>query len=741
MHERSVRRAATGGDGSRQRQVDWTRLAALAVAVALLGTLSCGDGPAAPPPPAPVAATVTVNPPSASLSAIGETVRLSADVRDGDGRALAGAAVSWSSSDASVAEVGTSGQVMAAGNGTATIRATTGSVSGTATVTVAQVVSTVALTPAADTLVEADTLRLSAQASDANGHAVEGAAFEWASSDTLVAVVDDSGLATGVAEGTATITATSSEVTGSAELTVAVPMPTTVAVSPDAVALSALGDTARLSARVFDQTGRPMAGAAISWSSSEASVATVDSSGLVTAEGMGSAMVRATSGEASGSAIVTVMQSADSVTVLPVAATIGPGDTLRLVAKAFDANGHPLAGEEFAWSSSDDSVATVDASGLVTGVGEGSTTIAALLEDARGTSRIAVVNPDRAALVALYEATDGPNWVNDDGWLTDAPLRYWYGVQTGRSGRVVSLSLSNNGLSGVIPLELSGLGRLRVLLLRGTDVCTPGVGRFVRWIDALEFFDGSYCNESDAAALESLYRSAGGTDWINSAGWLGGPALEEWHGVSADPLGRVAMLDLADNGLAGELPSTLGTLTQLTELRIGDNVALSGRLPNSLTRLSLSVLHYAGTNLCSPGDDSFRAWVRDVASHEGTDAECAPLSDRDVLAGLFRATGGANWIRSDNWLTDAPLEEWYAVEADRSGRVVSLHLNRNGLSGTIPPELGELASLKTLYLAVNDLSGPIPPELGGLTSLTGLSLAANDLSGPIPPELATYLPE
>ncbi len=112
-----------------------------------------------------------------------------------------------------------------------------------------------------------------------------------------------------------------------------------------------------------------------------------------------------------------------------------------------------------------------------------------------------------------------------------------------------------------------------------------------------------------------------------------------------------------------------------------------------------------------------------------------PPSDREVLVALYAGTDGPNWVNTDNWLTDAPLGEWYGVDTDASGRVVWLDLFRNNLTGQIPPELGNLASLEWLSLARNDLTGPIPPELGSLTSLEGLSLSDNDLTGPIPPEL------
>ena len=122
------------------------------------------------------------------------------------------------------------------------------------------------------------------------------------------------------------------------------------------------------------------------------------------------------------------------------------------------------------------------------------------------------------------------------------------------------------------------------------------------------------------------------------------------------------------------------------------------------------------------------------------------LSDRAALVALYNATDGANWVNNENWLTEAPLEGWYGVDTDESGRVVRLDLsghwdddNRayvpHRLSGTIPPELGNLANLEVLNLQINGLTGTIPPELGNLTNLSVLNLAYNSLRGLIPPEL------
>ena len=270
---------------------------------------------------------------------------------------------------------------------------------------------------------------------------------------------------------------------------------------------------------------------------------------------------------------------------------------------------------------------------------------------------------------------------------------------------------------------------------RNADLCAPGTIDFVTWLEGIEDTSGPYCNESDVGVLNLLYETSGGPDWTNSSGWLEIPALDEWYGVTADALGRVATLDLSRNGLAGQLPGNLSELAHMTELRIAHNTDLSGRLPLSLADLSLGALHYAGTELCAPADTSFQAWLDDIVSHEGTSSECGPLSDREVLQALYDVTGGPDWTHNENWRTDAPLGQWYGVEVDDQGRVVGLDFIRNRLTGRIPRELGGLADLRSLRLYRDDLTGPIPPELGNLANLERLSLGENELTGPIPPEL------
>ena len=72
---------------------------------------------------------------------------------------------------------------------------------------------------------------------------------------------------------------------------------------------------------------------------------------------------------------------------------------------------------------------------------------------------------DRETLITLFEATDGPNWDDNDNWLTDRPLDEWYGVEMDDDGRVIVLGLTDSELRGDIPAELGNLVNLELLFL------------------------------------------------------------------------------------------------------------------------------------------------------------------------------------------------------------------------------------------------------------------------------------
>ena len=123
-------------------------------------------------------------------------------------------------------------------------------------------------------------------------------------------------------------------------------------------------------------------------------------------------------------------------------------------------------------------------------------------------------------------------------------------------------------------------------------------------------------------------------------------------------------------------------------------------------------------------DEPSGGTVSDRTASTPTETPASAETDREALVALYNATDGENWNRSDNWLSDAPLGEWYGVDTNNDGCVTVLILDNNELSGEIPPELGRLANLTELELSDNSLSGEIPPELGRLANLTGWASAA-----------------
>ena len=666
-------------------------LLAVAALAGLVWAVGCGDGatePPAPPPDPPRPTTVTVSPSTAELTAVGATVQLTVEVRDQNGNAMTGATVTWASGAPAVATVSSAGLVTAAGNGTATITATAGPASGTATVTVAQEVSAVAVSPAADTLVAGDTLRLSAVAADANGHPVAEAGLSWASSDTLVAVVDAAGLVTGVGEGEAEVTATAAGVAGRAELVVMAPVPATVSVTPDTVSLTALGQTAQLAAEVRDQIGRVMDDVRVSWSTADTAVAAVDSAGLVTAAGRGTTIIAATADSATGASWVTVMQSAGSVVVSPAADTVALGDTLRLAAEAFDENGHRVEGAEFSWSSSNGSVATVDGSGLVTGLAEGTATITATAGSASDTSQITVENPDRAALVALYEATDGPNWVDNTNWLTNAPLGMWYGVRTDRRGRVDALHLFENNLTGSIPPGFGDLSRLTALDLWGNRIDDVSGLANLTTLQRLSISQNNITDISPLAGLTNLTKLSVGEGPISD--------LSPLSGLSK--LRELKVFGTDDPDL-----SLLSSLTNLSKLALSHGNIVDISALSDLTGLT-------GLWLWENQIENISA-LRDLSNLTFLSLSKNSITDISALASL---PGLTDLYLTDNHITDvSPL----------SGltNLTFLDLAFNNIVDISP--LAGLANLTSLNLAANSIADISP--LAGLTNLEHLDLRGN----------------
>lgn len=319
------------------------------------------------------------------------------------------------------------------------------------------------------------------------------------------------------------------------------------------------------------------------------------------------------------------------ITLEPEEVAVVAGDTIRVRARVLNDRAQPISDAVVTWTISDPAVATIDATGLVTGLKEGS---------------------------ASLTATSGP-------------------------------------VSNSAPVAVHSL---------------------------------------DRATLMDLYTGTFGSDWTNNANWGSNEPVGSWYGVTANEQSRVTAIDLSENGLNGQLPEDIGRLAFLTELRVHGNAGLSGPIPASLTELGIQTLQYGGTMLCTVRDEGFQAWLNAIPTRAGEFLACN--EERSDLMKLYEAMGGEGWTESANWGTDDPLEDWFGISVDdTTGRVTTINLNRNNLSGEIPPEIQYFPSLRVLRLDYNRLEGEIPAEIGLLTELRRIDIDGNAFQGEIPPEI------
>jgi uncharacterized protein YjdB len=249
------------------------------------------------------------------------------------------------------------------------------------------------VTPPAATITVGGTQQFTATAFDAHGAVVPGATFQWGSSNGGVASVNSAGLATALAVGGTTITATANGVTGSASLTVSsgAGTPVLIVVLPATATITALGATQEFTAVAFDAMGNTVP-TAVTRSTSNPAVTTIDAAGVATGIATGGVTVIAMAGGRTGTASLRVTQLVHSVTVTPASATVVTGDSTPYTAVARDANGNVIPGTVFSWSTGNPSIATVNATtGVVTGVSGGGTIVQAVAGGVGGSATVSVV--------------------------------------------------------------------------------------------------------------------------------------------------------------------------------------------------------------------------------------------------------------------------------------------------------------------------------------------------------------
>ena len=341
--------------------------------------------------PAKVAAIVGMA--SVDSVRLGKTYGFVVETRDASGNKLTGRKLSWSSLNPNVATVDANGVVTGVVVGATVITARADGITGTTNMTVQPLVASVVLSPSATSVQINASRTLTVTVSDKNGLALAGRAVAFSSSSPNVATVNGSGTVVGVSQGRAIITgqAVQDQVSGTSTVDVVQVSVASVAITPAGSQTVPQGLTLQLAATLRDGSGNILTGRTVSWTTSNAGIATVSSGGLVTGAALGSVQITAECEGVTSSVTVNVQpRPVATVTLGPNPGGLTVGQQLQMSLDIRDANGNQLStvGRTITWDSANKPVATVQ-DGVVSGVSAGSATITVTVD---GKPASAVVN-------------------------------------------------------------------------------------------------------------------------------------------------------------------------------------------------------------------------------------------------------------------------------------------------------------------------------------------------------------
>ncbi|MYD08112.1 MAG: S8 family serine peptidase, partial [Acidimicrobiaceae bacterium] len=319
----------------------------------------------------------------------------------------------------------------------------------------------------------------------------------------------------------------------------------------------------------------------------------------------------------------------------------------------------------------------------------------------------------------------------------------------GNRVNLVGLNLGNNRLTGTIPSQLGNLSNLQQLYLENNQLA-GNLPHSLANLGALQSFD-FYLNPGLCAQDDSTIQA-----WLDRVNRVRGPDCAPTVRLSAAPshliegAGATSVTVTATRAAASSNTTVNlrrgGSAREWRDYRVtrARSITIPANATSGTTTLTFTPLADGVTEgheniilqavVVENQTEAIEGSAVITLSDEGTSIPCE-ARDRAVLEAFYNATGGANWTTNTNWLSSLTLSDWQGVTVDGNGCVAVLTLSDNQLTGTLPSELGNLASLEGLNLYNNDLTGSIPASLGNLAKLEELYLHNNQLTGTIPTQL------
>jgi trimeric autotransporter adhesin len=470
--------------------------------------------------------SIQVTPKNATVAAgLTEQFRATGTYSDKSTKDVTGT-VAWSTSNTSIATISASGLATAKTQGSSSVTATLDGLNGSTSFTVsAPEIVSIAVTPPSVSIAQGTTTNFTAKGtfSDGSTQDVTGT-VQWNSSATNVASVSNTipteGTAKGLTAGTAVITASSGNVSGTASLTVTSATLNSIAVTPNGASIP-LGVTQQFTATgtFSDGTSQDISDA-VSWSSSATNVATITTGGVVTAVNLGSATITASSGAISGSTSLSVnAANLNSITIQPGDATCAPMTNQQFSAVGvFNDGGKRNLTSQVAWSSSDTTVATIGASnGRANALQQGQTTISATLGSVTGSTTFQVSNATISSIsvapagrtiapgtkqgftaTGTFSDTSTQNISDDVTWASDnnaVATVNGIGTATGIASGTANISASFGGASGSALITVSAATLTSITVSPGTSVLAPA--STLTYSATGTFSDGTTQNVSD----------------------------------------------------------------------------------------------------------------------------------------------------------------------------------------------------------------------------------------------------
>ncbi|KAK5845526.1 probable LRR receptor-like serine/threonine-protein kinase At3g47570 [Gossypium arboreum] len=289
------------------------------------------------------------------------------------------------------------------------------------------------------------------------------------------------------------------------------------------------------------------------------------------------------------------------------------------------------------------------------------------------------------------------------------------------------IRMAHNLLQGTVPPGLGNLPFLEMYNIGFNKIVTTGD-------DSLEFIITSLTNSSrlkflalDGNLLEGeIPESVGNLSEVLSKLYMGGNRISGNIPPSIAQLSGLTLLNLSYNSISGEIPPEMGKLVELQMLGLAGN-QISSRIPTGLGDLrKLNQIDLSGNQLVGQIPSSFQNFQK-LLSMDLSNNRLNGSIPKEIL-NIPSLSTVLNFSRNS---LNGPLPE----EIGLLETVVAIDLSMNHLSGNIPSSIEGCKSLEKLFMAENMLSGPIPGTIGELKGLETLDLSSNQLSGSIPTDL------